>query len=129
MTVDSVLVNGRPASFTFVQPTYPGNPNGQNDPDPRAHEAGELTPVGGPESNPFPPAYSPELLSTNPNKQTSLDGTQCPANKLVITPSSPMISSRSSHFVATATSCETGERRKPFALRSSSGRRSASGRS
>jgi len=90
MTVDSVLVNGRPASFTFVQPTYPGDPNGQNDPDPRAHEAGELTPVGGPESNPFPPACSPELLSTNPNKQTSLDGTQCPANKLVITPSSPI---------------------------------------
>jgi len=28
-----------------VQPTYPGDPNGQNDPDPRAHEAGELTPV------------------------------------------------------------------------------------
>jgi hypothetical protein len=92
MTVDSVLVNGRPASFTFVQPTYPGDPKGQNDPDPRAHEAGELTPVGGPENNPFPPACSPELLSTNPNKQTSLDGTQCPANKLVITPSSPIAS-------------------------------------
>jgi hypothetical protein len=90
MTVDSVLVNGRPASFTFVQPTYPGDPNGQNDPDPRAHEAGELTPVGGPENNPFPPACSPELLSTNPNKQTSLDGTQCPANKLVITPATPI---------------------------------------
>ena len=30
----SVLVNGQPASFTFVQPTYPGDPNGQNDPDP-----------------------------------------------------------------------------------------------
>ena len=31
-----------------MQPTYPGDPNGQNDPDPRAHEAGELNPVGGP---------------------------------------------------------------------------------
>jgi Peptidase family M1 domain len=92
MTVGSVLVNGRPASFTFVQPTYPGDPNGQNDPDPRAHEAGELTPVGGPANNPFPPACSPELLSTKPSKQTSLDGTQCPANKLVITPSSPIAS-------------------------------------
>jgi hypothetical protein len=34
MTVTSVRVNGRPASFTFAQPTYPGDPHGQNDPDP-----------------------------------------------------------------------------------------------
>jgi len=90
MTVGTVLVNGRPASFRFVQPTYPGDPNGQDDPDPRAHEASQLTPVGGSEDNPFPPACTPELLSTNPNKQDGLDGTQCPANKLVITPSSPI---------------------------------------
>ena len=90
LSVGSVLVNGAPARFTFVQPTYPGDPNGQNDPDPRAHEASELNPVGGPENNPFPPACSPELLSTNPNKQFDLDGTQCPANKLVITPASPI---------------------------------------
>jgi aminopeptidase N len=31
-------------------------------------------------------------MSTNPNKQFDLDGTQCPANKLVITPSSPIAS-------------------------------------
>jgi len=92
LTVGSVLVNGVPAGFTFVQPTYPGDPNGQNDPDPRAHEAGQLNPVGGPENNPFPPACTPELMSTNPNKQFDLDGTQCPANKLVITPSSPIAS-------------------------------------
>ena len=92
LTVGAVLVNGRPASFTFVQPTYPGDPNGQNDPDPRAHAAGQLTPVGGPENNPFPPACTPELPSTNPNKQFDLDGTQCPANKLVITPASPIAS-------------------------------------
>jgi hypothetical protein len=92
MTVGAVLVNGRPASFTFVQPTYPGDPNGQNDPDPRAHAAGQLTPVGGPDNNPFPPACSPELLSPNPNKQSDLDGTQCPANKLVITPTTPIAS-------------------------------------
>jgi hypothetical protein len=90
MTVETVLVNGRPASFTFVQPTYPGDPNGQNDPDPSAREASQLNPVGGPQGNPLPPACSPELTSTNPNKQDSLDGTQCPANKLVITPSSPI---------------------------------------
>jgi hypothetical protein len=90
LTVDSVLVNGQPASFTFAQPTYPGDPSGQNDPDQRAHEASQLDPVGGPEHNLLPPACTPELLSTNPNKQDSLDGTQCPANKLVITPSSPI---------------------------------------
>ncbi|MCW2910722.1 MAG: metallopeptidase, partial [Actinomycetia bacterium] len=37
MTVTSVRVNGRPASFTFVQPTYPGDPHGPNDPNPLAH--------------------------------------------------------------------------------------------
>ena len=92
MTVGAVLVNGKPAAFTFVQPTYPGDPSGQNDPDPRAHEAGQLTPVGGAGNNPFPPACSPELPTPNPNKLFDLDGTQCPANKLVITPSSPIAS-------------------------------------
>ena len=41
MTVNSVTVNGRPARFRFVQPTYPGDPNGQDDPAPAAHEASE----------------------------------------------------------------------------------------
>src|SRR5882757_4982578 len=39
MTVNSVTVNGHAAAFTFVQPTYPGDPNGQDDPNPLAHEA------------------------------------------------------------------------------------------
>ena len=95
LTIGAVLVNGVPAQFTFVQPTYPGDPNGQNDPDPRAHAAGQLNPVGGPDNNPFPPACTPELMSTNPNKQFDLDGTQCPANKLVITPSTPIASGAS----------------------------------
>jgi hypothetical protein len=90
MSVTSVLVNGQPARFAFVQPTYPGDPNGQNDPDPSAHEASQLDPVGGPENNPLPPACTPELMSTKPGKQDSLDGTQCPANKVVITPASPI---------------------------------------
>jgi len=90
LTVDSVLVNGQPARFSFVQPTYPGDPNGQDDPDPRAHEASQLNPVGGPENNPLPPACTPELMSTKAKKQDSLDGTQCPANKLVITPTRPI---------------------------------------
>jgi len=89
MAVTSVTVNGGPANFTFVQPTYPGDPNGQDDPDPLAHEASQLNPVGGPDNNPLPPACSPELSSTkvDPNSQ---NGTQCPANKLVITPSTPI---------------------------------------
>jgi hypothetical protein len=90
MTVESVTVNGRSAGFTFVQPTYPGDPHGPNDPNPAAHEASETDPVGGPHHNPFPPACSPELESTNPATMNSLNGTQCPANKLVITPARPI---------------------------------------
>ena len=91
MSVQSVTVNGAPASFTFVQPTYPGDPIGQNDPNPLAHEASQLNPVGGPGNNPLPPACSPELPNTKVGAD-SLDGTQCPANKLVITPQAPIAS-------------------------------------
>jgi peptidase M1-like protein len=88
LTVNSVSVNGRLATFRFVQPTYPGDPNGQDDPNPAAHEASQTSPVGGPRHNPLPPACTPELLSgRHPN---SLNGTQCPANKLVITPAAPV---------------------------------------
>jgi hypothetical protein len=89
MTVSSVTVNGRPARFGFVQPTYPGDPNGPGDPNPAAHEASQTNPVGGPGHNPLPPACSPELPNTNA-AANSLDGTQCPANKLVITPRAPI---------------------------------------
>ena len=89
MTVNSVTVNGHAAAFTFVQPTYPGDPNGQNDPNPQAHEASQNNPVGGPENNPLPPACSPELPDTDA-AANSLNGTQCPANKLVITPKTPI---------------------------------------
>jgi len=61
MRVRSVSVNGLPARWRFVQPTYPGDPNGQNDPDPRAHQASQHAVVGGPHDNPLPPACSPEL--------------------------------------------------------------------
>ena len=90
MTVNSVTVNGAPATFGFVQPTYPGDPHGQNDPNPLAHEASEHTPVGGPGHNPLPPACSPELKSTSFAKRNSQNGQQCPANKLVIKPSAPI---------------------------------------
>ena len=87
LTVHSVTVNGRPASFTFVQPTYPGDPLGQDDPDPNAHQASQVTPVGGPAANPLPPACSPEVTGNDVDAQ---DGDACPANKLVITPSQPL---------------------------------------
>src|SRR5499427_8880291 len=98
MTVQSAVVNGRPARFTFVQPTYPGDPHGQNDPNPAAHEASQANPVGGPHHNPLPPACSPELPSPKV-PPGSLDGTQCLANKLVITPSAPV--RRGSQFTVT----------------------------
>jgi hypothetical protein len=88
LSVKSVTVNGRPAKFTFEQPTYPGDPKGQGDPDPRAHEASQANPVGGPDSNPLPPACTPELNDSQ--DADALDGTQCPANKLVVTPSFPV---------------------------------------
>jgi hypothetical protein len=90
LAVTSVTVNGRRATFRFVQPTYPGDPHGQNDPDPRAHEASQLSPVGGPAHNPLPPACTPELTSPSAANQNSKNGTQCPANKLVITPTAPI---------------------------------------
>jgi Peptidase family M1 domain len=86
LAVRSVTVNGRAASFRFARPAYPGDPAGPNDPNPLAHQASELNPVGGPGHNPLPPACSPELTSTSAAHQNSRNGTLCPANKLVITP-------------------------------------------
>jgi hypothetical protein len=88
LSVATVTVNGRRARYQFVQPTYPGDPHGQNDPDPRAHQAGQNAVVGGPSHNPLPPACSPEL---GPEQSAdALDGTPCPANKLVIRPAAPI---------------------------------------
>jgi Peptidase family M1 domain len=86
LTVGAVLVDGRPARFRFVQPTYPGDPRGQDDPNPLAHQASEVNPVGGPRHNPLPPACTPELTSTSAQRQDAKNGTPCPADKLVITP-------------------------------------------
>ena len=82
MTVNSVEVNGQPASFHFAQPTYPGDPNGQDDPDPAAHAVSNSNPVSA--TNPNPPACSPQINNTTQN------GLQCPANKLVVVPTSPI---------------------------------------
>jgi hypothetical protein len=61
MQVQSVTIDGAPGSFRFAQPTYPDDPKGPDDPDPRAHQASQHNPVGGPDKNPLPPACSPEL--------------------------------------------------------------------
>src|SRR5206468_1137692 len=82
MTVGSVEVNGQPAQFQFVQPTYPGDPHGDNDPDPLAHRTGQANPVNA--DNPNPPACA----STGPDAE--LQNLPCPANKLVVTPSVPV---------------------------------------
>jgi hypothetical protein len=82
MTVGSITVNGQPATFTFVQPTYPGDPNGQNDADPLAHRTGLTTPINA--ANPNPPACPPTSSSA---AQQNLP---CGATKLVITPSAPI---------------------------------------
>ena len=83
LAVNRILVGGTLAAYKFVQPTYPGDPNGQDDPDPRAHQAGQVVPVGGKENNPLPPACTPEVTGKDVNAQ---NGDSCPANKLVITP-------------------------------------------
>jgi hypothetical protein len=83
-TVGSVTVNGQPATFKFVQPTYPGDPKGQDDPDPLAHRTGLVTPLSA--TNPNPPACAPVTTSTPRN---AVD-TPCDATKLVITPSAPI---------------------------------------
>jgi hypothetical protein len=82
MTVNSVEVNGQPATFKFVQPTYPGDPNGQDDPDPNAHAVSNANPVSA--TNPNPPACSPQVSNNTQN------GLQCPANKLVVVPTAPI---------------------------------------
>jgi putative Ig domain-containing protein len=82
MTVTGVSIDGSPATFDFRRPTYPGNPNGPDDPDPAAHAISNVNPVSA--TNPNPPACSPQ---TSGNAQ---NGMQCPANKLVITPATPI---------------------------------------
>ena len=88
LTVQSVTVDGTPAEkYRFRQPTYPGDPKGPNDKNPLAHQASQVSPVGGPAHNPLPPACSPQVTGSDVNAQ---NGEPCPATKLVITPSTPI---------------------------------------
>ena len=45
MTVQSITIDGVPATFVHRQPTYPGNPNGPDDTNPLAHAASNTNPV------------------------------------------------------------------------------------
>jgi hypothetical protein len=89
MQVEGVTVNGVAANFKFVQPTYPGDPNGQDDPNPLAHVAGLEREVS--KTNPLPPACAPNLRK-GPAKEAgeAAIGEGCPANKLVVTPAQPI---------------------------------------
>lgn len=84
LTVGSITVNGQPATFKYVQPTYPSDPNGQDDPDPNAHAAGLDAVVGN--GNTLPPACAPQ------GDDPALVNSQCPKTKLVITPTQPLAS-------------------------------------
>ena len=57
MTIQSITIDGVPATFAHKQPTYPGDPNGPDDPDPLAHRASNTNPVSA--TNPNPPACAP----------------------------------------------------------------------
>ena len=97
LTVQAVTVNGDPASFRFVQPTYPGDPLGQDDPDPLAHQASQVTPVGGPtttRSRPPAPRSSPGTTSTRrtaspvpPPSSWSRRSSRCPTVRSSTSPS------------------------------------------
>ena len=91
MTVTSVTVNGRRAAFRFVQPTYPGDPPRAGGPRP-AWLIRHLSRIrwAAPGIIRCRRACSPELMSPSPVRRDSLDGTPCPANKLVITPAAPV---------------------------------------
>jgi hypothetical protein len=88
LSVDGVTIDGAPVMFRFARPAYPGDPNGPDDPDPRAHQASQTDPVGGPDHNPLPPACSPSL--GRKQKADARNGTLCPATKLVVTPDAPI---------------------------------------
>jgi Peptidase family M1 domain len=91
LTVGTVTINGQPATFTFKQPTYPGDPKGQDDPDPLAHRTGIEIPVG--PNNPNPPACAPFRAQPRANRtppDPEANDLPCPATKLVITPAAPI---------------------------------------
>src|SRR3954447_7457558 len=45
MTIQSITIDGVPATWAHKQPTYAGDPKGMDDPDPLAHQASNTNPV------------------------------------------------------------------------------------
>ncbi len=82
MTVQSITIDGVPATWQFKQPTYAGDPNGDDDPDPLAHQASNTNPVSA--TNPNPPACAPT------GNGAGAQGVPCLTTKLVITPAQPI---------------------------------------
>ena len=82
MTVQSITIDGVPATFRHAQPSFPGNPKGPDDPDPLAHAASNTNPVSA--TNPNPPACAPA------GNAAAQQGVQCGETKLVITPAQPI---------------------------------------
>ena len=82
MTIQSITIDGVPATFAHKQPTYAGDPNGPDDPDPLAHPASNTNPVSA--TNPNPPACAPAGNNAAPQ------GVPCGETKLVITPAQPI---------------------------------------
>jgi len=81
MTIQSITIDGVPATWAHKQPTDPSDPN-PDDPDPQAHLAGNTIPLSA--TNPHGPACAP--VGNNPPQQ----GVPCSATKLVITPAQPI---------------------------------------
>ena len=93
MTVESITIDGVPATFVHRQPTFPGNPNGPDDPDPLAHAASNTDPVSA--TNPNPPACAPA------GNTAAQQGVQCGETKLVIRPRSRSPPARTSRWSST----------------------------
>jgi hypothetical protein len=82
MTISSITIDGVPATWEQKQPTYAGDPLGDDDPNPLAHQASNTNPVSA--TNPNPPACAPI------NNNASSQGATCGKTKLVITPAQPI---------------------------------------
>ena len=104
MTIQSITIDGVAATWEYKQPTYGGDPNGDDDPDPLAHQASNTNPVSA--TNPNPPACAPA------NNQAASQGVPCLATKLVITPAQP-IPAGTTYKVSIAYTGQPGIRSNP----------------
>ena len=78
LTVGSVTVNGRPASWHFVQPTYPGDPGARTTRTRWRTRRRRSRRSAVRDANPFPPACSPQVTGNDVNaaERRALPGQQ-----------------------------------------------------